>query len=318
MGPLRRRTVLGAVGSGVAAVLAGCGGHTPKLQLEFASPADLPSRASRSIEPDASSDELRPLVRTIEQGTRRIDARGLGLPLPRAEPVVDDTVAKPVAFRGNYYAISLTERAPNTFREVALQVEEASEAADEADGEGTDAIDYAELPAADRRAIDRALPLPEEAGIGSSVVALYDEAETASSVLVPDQAYDSVVREYDSVVRDGDRYSVRASTQARGVSGYTYRYEAERVASTEAAFLEWLRSAYRWELVGLSDAEREIVEAAAEEEGYAGSDDEVFRSLSAKFFERPALERDGETGEWLVRFDGEEYLAEFPEQRALD
>lgn len=123
---------------------------------------------------------------------------------------------------------------------------------------------------------------------------------------------------YDSVVRDGDRYSVRASTQARGVSGYTYRYEAERVASTEAAFLEWLRSAYRWELAGLSDAEREIVEAAAEDDGYTASDDEAFRSLASKFFERPALERDGETGEWLVRFDGEEYLAEFPEQRALD
>lgn len=311
MGPLRRRTVLGAVGSGVAVVLAGCGGHTPKLQLEFTSPADLPSRASRSIEPDASSDELRPLVRTIEQGTRRIDARGSELPLRRAEPVVDDPVAKPVAFRGNYYAISLGETVPNTFREVALQVEEASEAADEADVEVTDAIDYAELPAADRRAIDRAVPLPEETGIGSTVVALYDGAETASSVLVPDQAY-------DTVLQDGDRYSVRASTQARGVSGHTYRYEAERVASTEAAFLEWLRPAYRWEMTGLSDAEREIVEAAAEEDGYDDGDGEAFRSLSAKFFERPTLERDGETGVWLVRFDGEEYLAEFPEQRALD
>lgn len=307
MVPLRRRAMLGALGTGIAAALAGCGGQSPKLRLRSTSAADLPDRASRSVDPDTSTERLQQLVWTLEQGAVAVNVRGSEPPLRRAEPVADEPVEKPVAFRGDYYAISMTGSVPKSFREVGVQIEPAPDVTE--DGAGT--IEYAELPAPDREAIDRALPLPEEEGFGASIVALYDEDETATSVLVPDQ-------EYDTVRRGSDRYSVRATTQARQVQGHTYRYATETVATTEAAFVDWLRSAYRWEMAGLPDSEREIVQEATEEGGYSGSDDEAFRSLASEFFGRPALERDGETGEWLVQFDGEEYLAEFPVQRALD
>ncbi len=295
---LRRRQVLGAVAATVPAVVAGCSGHGPHMEMRETADDALLSNAVRSIPVDTTSDRLRPIVETIERGTHK---RNSPSPEPQPRPAIPDagsSVDRPLEYDGAYYTLSLTNTVERMLTEAEVRVTAATTPSDDA----TNAVEYETLSEKDSTALRGALPPETGDREYESVHEYYDAQEVNASVLVPEM-------EYDAVIRDGQRYPVElASTEER--QGYTYHYEAERVASTDDDFLAWLRSNYRFELTGLSDAEGKIVTEAIEESRYTGDEgDDAFRSLSDRFLSHPALERDEETGDWFVRYDGTEYIA---------
>jgi hypothetical protein len=74
-----------------------------------------------------------------------------------------------------------------------------------------------------------------------------------------------------------------------------------------------LRDEYLFTLSNLSDDERKVVETATKDgETYYAEDDgdQAFRSVMETFRRHEALTRDDYEGTWLVRYEGEVYLAE--------
>lgn len=296
----RRRQVLAAVPAIVSVTLAGCTGHGPSLEMEELSDSDLPARAVRGIT-DASSDRLRPIVETIENGTHELSSPSPQPPVGPARPTVASPVERPIEHEGAYYTIALADTVEGTLTEAEFRIEAAGAAADEGtDGAGE--IAYDDLPSADRSRL-KGVPSPDLGESDTeSELAFYDDAAAAESILVPEP-------EYDAIVRDGRRYSIEL-IRAEETAGYTYHYTAERVASTDEDASAWLRSQYRFELTDLPDDEREMIDEAVAESWYlANEGSDAFSTLSERFLSQPALERDGGDGEWFVRYDGGEYLA---------
>jgi hypothetical protein len=89
-----------------------------------------------------------------------------------------------------------------------------------------------------------------------------------------------------------------------------YRYEAEEIAASAEAFGAAVREEYAFELSGLTDAEREIVEEAIDGGYYEGEVTDAFASLARRFRERPAVESDERGGEWVARYEGAVYWAD--------
>jgi hypothetical protein len=89
------------------------------------------------------------------------------------------------------------------------------------------------------------------------------------------------------------------------------------VADSTAGYADQLRDRYLFTLSGLSDDERSVVEEAMSKNGsyYADTDgDEAFRGVLESFDGHPAIERNEFRGTWLVRYDGDVYVAELSYQ----
>jgi len=279
---MKRRQVLAGAAGALSATLAGCADPTAVLIMTEVSDERIAERASVSP-PDQAS---RRIVRTAaENGSAT--ASGTRPPLD-----VDD----PIAFDGAYYELSRSETRIGEELRVTINVDPGSSAPDAA------TIAFADLPEPDRELFGRIVPPPEgrEGVVGAS--AIYDDADREASVLVPKA-------EYGAVERDGERFPFEVVGRDE-VDAYEYRYEATRVAEDAAAFAERIRSAHLFELSGLSDAEREIVEEAIDGGYYDGSVSDAFSSLAERFRDHDAVEPSDWGGEFLVRYDGTDYWAD--------
>lgn len=267
--------------------------------MRTTSDPELLSEAVRSVPADDTPARLRRIAETIERGTNTVTSPS-PRPRPRpAVPTVGAAVEAPIEYEGAYYTLVVTDAVEQSLLEAKFRIGVATPSPD-----GTaNSVAYDDLPAADRSALEAGLP-PDHGDDGYvTTVAYYDERGRSESVFVPEA-------EYDAVVLNDRRYPIELANSVE-MEGYNYHYEAERVASTDEEFLSWLRSEYRFDLTGLPEAEREIVTEAIEESAYFGSGDDAFESLSERLLSRPAIERDEfDNGEWFVRYDGTEYLAE--------
>ncbi|WP_247003775.1 hypothetical protein [Halosolutus gelatinilyticus] len=300
MGPsLRRRQVLGGVAAVVSATLAGCGWHGPSLEMREATDSDLLSGTVRSIPSGATSDRFRPIVETIENGTADFHSRFPRPVVEPAQPVVAPLVGPPIEYEGTYYKLLLTKTVERTLTAVEVLIGSAETSSNDS----ANAVEYDGLPAVDGANLADELPTETGERDNVSVHILYDEREANASMLVSEP-------DYDAIVRNGRRYSIDV-TGVTDRRGYTYHYEADRVASTDDEFLRWLRDRYRYELRGLSETERDVVDEAIAEHRYAGSEsDDAFVSLCERLLSEPAIDREDGYGEWVVRYDGSEYVAE--------
>jgi len=117
------------------------------------------------------------------------------------------------------------------------------------------------------------------------------------SVFVPE-------RRYDVIVHDGNRY--RVAVNSRTASEAEYRYEVTEIAPDVESFAEQVRTEYLFELTGLSDAERTVVEEAIESGYY--EDDDDFRSVVDRIRAHEAIRAADFYGTWLLAYEGEEYI----------
>jgi hypothetical protein len=115
---------------------------------------------------------------------------------------------------------------------------------------------------------------------------------------------------YDAVRFHGERYPVKVE-EGRRVTVSEYRYTATLVAENASAYGARLRETRLFALSGLSDAERDVVDAAVGDTYYAEStSDDAFRSVLERFRRHEAVDEDEDAGVWVVRYDGTVYWAE--------
>lgn len=169
-------------------------------------------------------------------------------------------------------------------------------------------VQFADLPAADRAVFERE-GLADGDVVGVGTVVTYTPEEEAASVLVPDP-------EYDYITWAGGETAEWVVDDRWETEQHRYRLSADRVASA-AAYGRQVREAYAFELSGLSDAERDVVETAiAEEHGYTvpaeRTPSPAVDTLVDRFRTRDevAANRDpgpGVSGTYVVRYDGGVY-----------
>ncbi|PSP54330.1 hypothetical protein BRC82_10465 [Halobacteriales archaeon QS_1_67_19] len=170
-----------------------------------------------------------------------------------------------------------------------------------------DAIPYSSLPESDRDALSYAVEGSggdEREGLPSESLSIND-----APVPYPDGGQDSQLVARDAVwVHWNDRYFRVEVNGETTQEKYTYEYALTEVAGTPSAFREHVASAYRVDLTGLPDDQREIVRQALDE-GYeeCAPASEPLSRLQKRLPEDKQLPRP-ERGDWYVRFDGSDYL----------
>jgi hypothetical protein len=287
-----RRTALPLACLLVLGLLAGCSAVGSLEMHQAANDTALAEQVSRSTAPpERGPTRGRELVReAIENGSAIERSRG---------PLVDRGL--PFAHEGRYYNVSwnVTARQPGTDAEIAF------------DYNGTAAPDetvaYENLSARDREAIDQLFPPltdHRENGYEVGVGIAYTESERNRSVLLAEK--------YEAVRYEGETYPVRVSDTER-VTIKTYRYTATVVANSSAEYASLLRGQYLFTLSNLSNEEQQVVETAITdgETYYAeDTDDQAFRSIMERFGHHEAIHKAEYEGTWLVRYEGEVYVAE--------
>ena len=111
-------------------------------------------------------------------------------------------------------------------------------------------------------------------------------------------------RQYDVLTHDGDRY--RVTVESRTATETEYRYELTEVAPDIETFVGGVRDQYQFELAGLSDAEREVVEGAIG--GGYFEDDDAFRSVVARIRDHEGIDVTDAYGTWLVEYENTAYV----------
>jgi hypothetical protein len=286
-----KRRALAALGLLALVALAGCSAMG-SLSLEAADDAEIAEAASRPAVVEDSGPDDRVVVReAIEDGSGVATA---------TDPPVQRGV--PFAYEGSYYEIdwNATGTEPGTAFVVGVDLNGTAPA--------DETIAFEELSERDRRLLGGLLwamseresglrPGPDVGERGE-----YTMSETNESVLLSGEysalRYNGTV--YPFVVEDREEVTLTR-----------YRYTVSRVADSTTAYAQQLRDEHLFRLSGLSEAERSVVNEAIDGVYYAeDTDDEAFRSLLDRFSAASPIEADEYDGTWLVRYDGQVYVAE--------
>ncbi|WP_121822304.1 hypothetical protein [Halostella salina] len=280
---MRRRQFLAAGAALCSLTVAGCAHPEVVLDMDEASSADIADEVSTS--PDPGSEEHTVVTAAIENGSATRSGRYELF--DRTDTVrIDDAV----------YTVTETRLRSGevTVYEVLVDVDPDDTTPDRGE------VRYDDLPAVDRERLDIVFSEdPPSSGGEYDVGVTYGTAEEVGneSVFVPDQ-------QYDIVVHDGERY--RIGVDSREANEAEYRYEVTQVAPDLETFADQMRDRYRFELTGLSDAERSVVEEAID--GGHFEDSDAFRSVVDRIRDHEGLHEADFHGTWLVAYDGGEYL----------
>lgn len=301
-----RRLVLGLVVLTLAALTAGCS-QPGALELRAVEDdTDVADAASRPIDrdprPSVVADRSKAeIVRgAIANGSVTVNSTAVSAPVERG---------RPFASEGAYYAINWTVSDERSANVVNVGID--YDATDDAEGQTVDArrqtVDYGDLPGPDREAIDGLLPRrvpPDGEGVDVGAGVIYGDDDLDASVLAPNSTYDAVRYE-------GDVYPISVDDPQR-VDVATFEYAASRVARNVSAFAARVREASTVDLSGLPDGERSVVQTAVDDGGYypESTDDEAFWSLIERLRDHDKLAGSAASGHWLVRYDGQLYVAE--------
>lgn len=262
---------------------------TARLSMETATDADV----ARELTNHGLTDDERAALDRILDGEETTDWY--------EEPPIYDTV--PVLHEGTVYRLSMSvaDSKPATNFAVVIDIPDRTPAEGEA-------VQFADLPAADRETFaDRGF---DDGGfVGFGTVLTYTPDEVDESALVPDS-------EYRYIRWDDGTTASWAVDDGWETELKRYRYTAEALGSA-SEYGGRIRERYAFELSGLSEAEREIVRTAIEDDhGYAVATDATpspaFESLVDRFRPREEVAVHDEpdpdvSGRYLVRYDGSVY-----------
>jgi hypothetical protein len=290
-----RREFLAAGATLAATAAGGCTGceRTPTASLEMNAVSDPAIAHQATWDVPGPASDLHSIVEGAVENDSAI-VEDTEPHLPDDEPVVyDDAV-----YRLSYEVV---DSEPATSFQFTLDPAESVDA--------DETIRYDELPAVDREKFpSRGLDEPGSLGFGSSL--LYLDEEIPDSMLVPNPEYSVVV--WDDDTRGRFEVSGSYDTELN-----TYRFTAQQVDSSVTAYGQTLRKEYEFELVDLSDGERDVVQEAIESEhGYAVPGDEsppdALETLAERFQTRRPIQGGKDdspsiSGTYVVRYDGEVY-----------
>jgi hypothetical protein len=310
---MRRRALLAAAASSLPAIVAGCtspGGFSgsnaaaeaPTARLELATIADakLPTKVLYTVRPAEGNDATAQLFdRILDGGTKTKATRP---PLPKQQHI---------AYQEGVYELSyeVVEETPATSYSVKVDI--VTDSVIEAE-----AIQFADLPEVDQQEFaEHGLADGDPVGIGTTF--LYTDTEREQSVLVPES-------EYSYITWDDGIEAEWVVDDAYNTTLNTYRYTAEQVA-TAADYGQQMREQFTFELSGLPEAQREIVETAIADGQYIVGPDETPSDALVALADRfrgheqaHGLDEDGEgdlSGTYLVRYQGDVYWTTLVVQR---
>lgn len=289
---MRTRTLLAAVAVLATLALAGCS-SPGSISMDPVDDADIGREATLDVptpDPDApepAETNARTIREAIEDGSAT--AEGTRPPVDRSGP-----------YRHGGAVYNLSYEVVDTHQETAADVR-IDYGSGNVSGE---AIAYADLPAVDRERLSQLFPPQEDRtdGYDLAIGVRYDDAEAAESVLVGPQ-------EYRVVTYEGERYRIDVETEP--VTVETYRYTATEVAPSLAAYGQRLREELAFDLDGLSDGQRSVVESAIDG-GYTADEDgdSDFEAVIDEFQRHPAVEETDYDGTWIAHYNGETYWVE--------
>lgn len=168
-----------------------------------------------------------------------------------------------------------------------------------------------DLPTVDRRIVREAFL---EEGLGAGDVQRFDRLpHLVRRVLDDDQRAASELADgrVEALLYRGRTYTVDVEWDRESVA--VRWFQATQVAPDQKSFLAKLREQYRFELSGLSAAERDLVGSAVDERlGREDADGDAFDAVVERLQAHESLP---EISEWLVRHDGVEYLAWYNKSR---
>lgn len=310
---MRRRDLLASIAALIPAGLAGCAGRrtnhsggsagaaptpTASLRMTNVADADLPSKVLRAVGFDDGSDRQARLLDRILDGGAAIEATEP--PFPDHDHLVYDATVYQLSY-------DVVERTPAVRYSVRVDIVE--ESPDE-----SETIHFTQLPAVDREKLtEYGFEDGDPIGIGTTV--LYTNAERDQSVLVPDSEYSVIVWE------NGERAEWIVD-RARDTTLQTYQYTAEQVA-TAAEYGQQMRERFAFELSGLSDAQRDIVETAIDEGQYVVGADEnassAFLALIDRFRDHKQAHRldedaendDNQRESYIIKYENDVYWTLF-------
>ena len=310
---MRRRGLLRTTAMSLPAILAGCispGGldrsnavaevPTARVELTPIADAKLPTKVLYSVRPTDGDDETAQLFdQILDSGATTKATRP---PLPEQQHIT---------YQDGVYELSydVVEETPATRYSVKVDIVTGSVTE-------TEAIQFADLPTVDQDEFAaHGLADGEPVGIGTTF--LYTDAESEQSVLVPESAYSYITWEDGTEAEWGvdDAYDTTLNT---------YQYTAEQVA-TAADYGQQMRERFAFELSGLPEAQRDIVETAITDGPYVVGPDETPSDALVALTDRfrgqeqaRGLDQDGEgdlSGTYLVRYRDTVYWTTLVVQR---
>jgi len=310
---MRRRALLATAAASLPALIAGCTGPgglggsnaateapTARLELETLADANLPTKVLYTVRPGEGDDSKTQLFdRIIDSGATTKATRP---PFPEQ---------RHIAYQDGVYELSyeVIEETPAT--RYSVKVDIVTDSVIEAE-----AIQFADLPEVDQEAF-AAHGLDDGDPVGIGTTFLYTDAEREQSVLVPES-------EYSYITWDDGAEAEWVVDDAYDTTLNTYRYTADQVATT-AEYGQQMRERFTFELTGLPDAQREIVETAITDGPYVVGPDETpsdaLVALANRFRgheQAHGLDEDGEgdlSGTYLVQYQGDVYWTTLVVQR---
>jgi len=271
-------------------MLGGCAHPAGSLTMQPVDDVDLAEEASRTL-----PEEEGGLPPGFDNGVARRAIENGSATTVGARPPVE--AGLPFRHEGQFYNVSYTVTGTTPGYHTGIEIDYNASSF-----EGS-VVAYEDLPAVDRERVEPLVKGPtdrRQPGYDFGATTTYTEREAESSVLVPDQ-------EYDAVSYRGETYPIRVNGPERTELD-NYRYEATVVAESAEAYGSYLREEYAFTLSGLSDAERSVLDEAANGTYYAGSSDEQgFASLVERFQSQRAVAGDEYGGSWVVRYEGQLY-----------
>ncbi|REA00512.1 hypothetical protein DEQ92_19770 [Haloferax sp. Atlit-6N] len=310
---MRRRALLAAAASSLPAIVAGCtslGGFsgsnavaeapTARLELTTIADAKLPTKVLYAVRPAEGNDATAQLFdRILDGGTK---AKATRPPLPKQQHIAYQEAVHELSYE-------VVEETPAT--RYSVKVDIVTDSVVEAES-----IQFADLPEVDQQEFaEHGLADGDPVGIGTTF--LYTDTEREQSVLVPESEY--------SYITWGDETEAEwVVDDAYDTTLNTYRYTAEHVA-TAAGYGQQMRERFAFDLSGLSEAQREIVETAIADGQYIVGPDETPSDALVALADRfrgheqaHGLDEDGEgdlSGTYLVRYQGDVYWTTLVVQR---
>lgn len=285
--------------------LAGCGQPAGSLSMEPVNDKELASNASTQLSEEELGDpeERDRSMRVLRQAAKNDSATVAATEPPHS---ANETVYRT---GDRFYTLSYAAVNTTTGQQITYRLDK-NVTTNETNQTGWTVADYDDLPPIDQAMLHAPVSYLSRDSLEEDEVRpggieedqTYSPAELNRSAIADGQ--------YDAVRHEGTLIQLEiVSSESQPLT--VYRYWPRPVANGVGPYAACLRDKYAFELSGLdSDTRAVVAEATSGTYRAENTSDAAFRSVLDQFHDHTAVSATGQSGSWLVRYDGRFYWAE--------